>query len=109
MFHALARWCADLMIGGKGSDRSTSAWQQVYRSLEHGLAKSACNNSSRMSQFVAMQGKRHKADYDPMQRFYKSTVQFDVNIAENSIRQLNSTPINDRRAFAAHVLFKQKT
>jgi hypothetical protein len=119
MFHALARCCADLMIGGKGSDRSTSAWQQVYRSLEHGLAKSACANSSKMSLFpqairnfanlfVALQGKRHSADYDPAARLYKSSVLNDIDIVDNSITQFNSAPIKDRRAFAAHVLFKQR-
>jgi hypothetical protein len=58
--------------------------------------------------FVAMQGKRHKADYDPAEQFYKSSVMNDINIVASSITQFNSAPIKDRRAFAAHVLFKQR-
>lgn len=120
MFHTLARCCADLLIGGKGADRSNRAWHQVYRSLEHGAAKSACNNLSKIglfpkdiqefaNQFIVMQGKRHQADYDPMERVYKSAVQADIGIVGNVISRFNLVPVKDRRAFAAHVLFRSRT
>ncbi|MBV9111531.1 MAG: hypothetical protein JOY67_01780 [Hyphomicrobiales bacterium] len=120
MFHLLARCCADLLIGGKGADRSNPAWHQVYRSLEHGAAKSACNSTSKINlfpkdiqefagQFIVMQGKRHQADYDPMERVYKSAVQADIEVVNNIISRFNRTAIKDRRAFAAHVLFKSRT
>ena len=38
LHHALAREAADLLVG-KGVSRSTDAWVQVHRSLEHGFAK----------------------------------------------------------------------
>lgn len=43
MFHCLAQDCADLLIGRTSSSRSAGAWRQVYRSLEHGLAKTQCS------------------------------------------------------------------
>jgi uncharacterized protein (UPF0332 family) len=120
MFHTLARCCADLLIGGKGADRSNPAWKQVYRALEHGQAKSACANTERISKFpkeirafaenfVTLQGKRHLADYDPTEKVYKSTVESDIGIAQNVINKFQTVPVKDRRAFAAHVLFKART
>jgi hypothetical protein len=41
LFHALARDCADLLVG-TGDTRSEPAWAQVYRTLEHGVAKNSC-------------------------------------------------------------------
>ena len=60
------------------------------------------------NQFVAMQSKRHVADYDPETTLNKSTVLADLFAAENTIQQFNSAPIKDRRAFAAYVLFKTR-
>jgi hypothetical protein len=51
MFHALARCCADLFIGGTGTGRSKEAWTQVYRALDHGFAKSACTNKATLTKF----------------------------------------------------------
>lgn len=41
LFHALAQTCADRLIG-TGLRRNNPAWRQVYRSLEHGFARSDC-------------------------------------------------------------------
>lgn len=74
MFHALARECADT-IAGTGPQRSEAAWLQVYRALEHGVAKNACKEAKTKGfppeivefaeAFVTMQEERHTADYDP--------------------------------------------
>lgn len=117
MFHALAANGANLLVGGIGASRNDEAWRQVYRALEHGAAKNACNDKTRLASFpqgiqdfgnmfVAMQEKRHKADYDPMARFSKSTVQQDINAVDQAVGDLNSESKRDRRAFAAYVLFK---
>ena len=119
MFHMLAKCGADLLVGGSGAGRSNEAWRQVYRALEHGVAKSACKNATTLSKFpreiedfgnvfVTMQEKRHKADYDPAARFYKSSVIQDINAAEQAIKGFDAADIKDRRAFAAYVLFKTR-
>ena len=117
LFHALARNCADMLIGGQGAQKSKHAWIEVYRSLGHGTAKSACEHKEVIvkfplaiadfsSKFIEMQRKRHAADYDPSARFYKSDVISDVAATEIVISSFNVAPTKDKRAFASWVLFK---
>jgi hypothetical protein len=56
--------------------------------------------------FVQMQAKRHLADYDPNERFYKSAVIADIDAARVAIDGFLTMPLRDRRAFAAHVLLR---
>jgi hypothetical protein len=85
MFHSLANCCANQLIGRRGANTSKHAWLQVYRSLDHGHARKQCENKGTLrkfpngiadfgTMFVAMQIKRHRADYDPYETFYKSAV-----------------------------------
>ena len=115
MFHCLAQDCADLFIGGAGADRSKPAWRQVYRALEHGAARSQCQNSAVISRFpkpvedfavafVAMLLKRHRADYAPDGVFLKSDVSSDVEIVRKAITSYRKVAIPDRRAFCAWIL-----
>ncbi len=118
MFHCLARNCADLLVGGTNAIRSKHAWRQTYRALEHGFAKSACKDGivarfpkaveDFANNFVSMQEKRHAADYDPSIKLTKSEVVADVSAAKEAIVEFQKVPIKDRRAFAAHVLFKKR-
>ena len=119
MFHALAGCCADLFIGGPGSVRSRGAWHQAYRALDHGFAKNACQNQAKIALFpqaiqdfangfVSLQAKRHLADYDPREVFYKSDTALQIDIVEFLIEEFQRTPLKDRRAFAAHVLLKAR-
>jgi len=118
LFHCLARECADLLIGGKGSRRSNEAWRQVYRSLEHHQVKEKCMNTNMIKKFpngiqdfantfVLMQKKRHDADYDPFGIFTKSSVERDINLVEETIKKFKLEPVQDRRAFCAYVLFRK--
>jgi uncharacterized protein (UPF0332 family) len=119
MFHSLAHSCADTFIGKTNVARSTNAWQRTYRSLEHGVAKNACNSSdvpTLFSQkiqdfasiFVTMQQLRHDADYDPNKRFKKSEVLVLISQVEIAITAFEKCAIPDRRAFAVHVLMKSR-
>ena len=56
--------------------------------------------------FVQMQSKRHKADYDPDEKAFKSEVVADINAVEDVIKKFANVPIKHRRAFATFVLFK---
>ena len=58
--------------------------------------------------FVAMQTKRHRADYDPDEMCYMSDVQADIFGAESVIKGLSAAPLKDKRAFAALVLLKDR-
>lgn len=119
LFHTLAKSCADLLIGGTSSVRSKPAWHQVYRALEHGFARNACVSQDKIGKFpkeiqdfadmfVAMQTKRQRADYDPREKAYKSSVLLDIDFVEAVIDGYSSAPLKDRRAFAAYVLFKSR-
>lgn len=118
MFHCLARTCADLLVGGSNAARSKHAWRQTYRALEHGFAKSACKDGivtkfpkaieDFANNFVALQEKRHAADYDPSVKLTKSEVIADIAAAQEAITQFQREQAKDRRAFAAHVLFKKR-
>jgi len=120
MFHALARCCADLLIGGPGSRRSEEAWIQVYRALDHSSVKDTCTKKKSVLSkfpkeiqdfaniFLQMQIKRHDADYNPDGTVFKSAVLTDIAIVEAAIEGFNKAPLKDRRAFAAFVMLKQR-
>ena len=110
-----------MLVGGPGSNRSRSAWRQVYRALRHGTVLNRCNNRNAISrfpsqiqdfakQFIYMQKKRHSADYDPyamrnpITSFLKSDVVQDILVTEGIINRFNQAPARDRRAFAVYVL-----
>src|SRR2546430_2465748 len=71
MFHALARLCADELIGGKHA--KTIAWGRVYRALDHKPGKTVLQSAEAVtlspvvaafgSAFAVLQERRHQADY----------------------------------------------
>lgn len=118
MFHELARQSADILVGGRGATKSESAWHQVYRSLEHRSAKSACKDASSRSfpaqiqdfadSFVQLQERRHEADYDPTLSFLRNDAILTITTAEVAIRKFRNSRLKHRRAFAVWVLFKRR-
>ncbi len=58
--------------------------------------------------FVMMQSERHKADYDPGIILYRSDVMWLIDEAERTMTRFKDTAPADRRAFATHVLFRQR-
>jgi hypothetical protein len=46
LFHTLAKSCADLVIGSSRGTRSEPAWNQVYRSLQHGFVRESYKQNS---------------------------------------------------------------
>ena len=106
-----------MIVGGRGADRSKSAWRQAYRALQHGWAKRRCQNHKIVNDFpvaiqdfagmfVEMQNKRHLADYDPDEIFYKSEVLKDIADVEDVLSRFQKVPVKDRRAFAVYVLLE---
>ncbi len=118
LFHMIARTSADSLIGVSKADRANRAWQQVYRALNHGPAKTACKNGeiSRFPRevqdfantFVEMQAKRQNADYDPFSRVFKHEVLADIENVKQVIDNFASVSVRDKKAFAAWVLFQQR-
>lgn len=121
VFHCLARCCADTLVGKARASRSEPAWRQAYRALEHGHARSRCLRpvirgfppeiEAFADKFVDMQGKRHQADYDPHPPegpWSKADVEDDIDTAQDAIARFEAAPLPDRRAFAVHVLLKNR-
>lgn len=117
LFHCLAKCGADLLIGGGRAARSQSAWRQVYRALEHSSTNKCGKNNETLKKFPddvidfankfrSMKIKRENADYDPTEKFFKSSVMLDIAEARDVIDRFNSSPRKDRCAFAAFMLFK---
>jgi uncharacterized protein (UPF0332 family) len=117
LFHALAKDAADL-VAGVGQRRPEKAWAQVYRSLQHGEAKTACENARNLNfpasiifcadAFVALQKRRHDADYNPTFRASRQLAIEMVQLAEDAISNLKASTRQDRKAFAILLLLRRR-
>lgn len=118
VFHALARSCANALVGDDPATRPKKAWIEVYRGLNHGHCRKSCKNANSVNfpeeirkfadQFEQMQELRQSADYDPKARFDKFNAQTLVETARISIESLRSASTEDKRAFAAWVLISSQ-
>lgn len=119
LFHALAKACADNVAGCSPANRGHLAWRQAYRALEHNTIKNSLAKGGMLAKFpkavedfgnhfVAMQAKRHNADYDPYEKFIKSDVINDIDIAAIVINDLKSVSQKDKKAFCTLVMFKSR-
>ena len=119
MFHALARCCADTLVGATPSGRREQAWTQVYRALDHGYARRQCSNSQVLAGFpeeaqgfadvfADLQRDRQNADYNPEAGFVRDNVQALITKAWRTIEDFEKLDLMDRRAFAVHVTFRTR-
>ena len=118
VFHALARTCANSLVGKNPSRRPNKAWVEVYRGLNHGVCQKACGEANKVNfpkcikefadAFQQLQEQRHRADYDPDARFGKTDAETMYEFAKLSIASLRSASSIDKRAFAAWVLISSQ-
>ncbi|MDE2764071.1 MAG: hypothetical protein OXQ94_05100 [Gemmatimonadota bacterium] len=118
LFHWLANCASDALAGAtKPRERS---WTRVYRGLQHRQVHAQCRRGrlpgglpSPIHRFatviVAMQARRHSADYDPDARFAKSDVAAFLEMANRAIRDLEGATPAEKRALAIHVLFRERS
>lgn len=117
LFQAMAKDSADMLVG-VGPNRPDKAWTHTYRALQHGDAKSACEAvrslnfpntiKSCADAFVALQQKRHNADYDPDYRVLRADALDAIQQAEDAIRDLKASSKRDRLALAVQILMKKR-
>lgn len=119
VFHRFCFLCAGSLLGATRAARKQKKWIRLYRSLGHADAKKCCQNlkvveaispdlSLPAQLFVALQEKRHRADYDPSFRPRKSAVLNDIEQAAEVIATLDAVPEPKRREFALFLLYKQE-
>jgi hypothetical protein len=118
MFHALCFSNANTLVGTfPGTDRA--AWRRAYRALEHGVAyrqmrptnhlihgPSAIRNFARTFRFL--QEQRHRADYDPYDRFIRSDIIRVIEQAETAIEAFYTAGDPERRVFATLTLLRDR-
>lgn len=118
VFHALARTCANALVGKTPSRRPNKAWIEVYRGLSHGVCQKACSQASKVSFpdsihnfadcFQQLQEVRHRADYDPSTKFEKKDAETWFELAQLSITSLRAASNVDKKAFATWVLISSQ-
>ena len=119
LFHAMARSCADALVGSTRANRSQAAWRQAYRALEHSHARNQCKNKTVMEKFpegiqsfgqtfIEMQEQRHAADYDPDPKLLRTDVKQLIDETAKAITEFDKTTPADRKAFAIYVLLRTR-
>jgi len=120
IFHELCETVATSFVGGPGAARSTKAWKQAYRALDHYDAKKRCNQVSAGNgsfpagiknfarEFSMLQDQRHSADYDPMYRIDIGATEAEIIRAEKAIDDFRNCSPKDRGAFAVWIVFKMR-
>lgn len=118
LFHAISGAAADTLIGTTKLHRDSETWRRVYRSLDHGFARSQClaKTGSQIpavlrdvaDTFVQLQELRHEADYDPKAAFLREDVVAHIAQARIAIGILDNADVGDRRVFAAWLIFRSR-
>jgi hypothetical protein len=118
VFHALAKTCADELIGVTRAN--TDVWVRVYRALDHREAKKALSSPTVLNlhagvatfglSFVALQDQRLAADYDPrpFPHGRQETLAY-VNQARTAVAALNAAPSDRKRSLAGFALFRSRS
>lgn len=117
LFHWLANCAADALAGSAGP--RNPSWTRVYRGLDHRQVKQQCRQGRVpaglpptvrrfATELAEMQGRRHRADYDPSARFSKPDTTAFIANANSMLQDLRDVTPADRRTFAIHVLFKER-
>ena len=115
LFHCLVGTAADLLTG---SNSDHPEWHQVYRALEHGKARSACQQQDVMGTFplevrafgdtfIDLQKARQNADYAHEGEYSTPEVLAIINAAEDAISKFEQADVRYRRSFVVHALFKR--
>ena len=120
LFHFCLAAAADEFVGV--SQRTTSRYVLVYRSIDHKTLKDLCAEakkrtppakyspyfptggfSSNIQAFstaaIELQEKRHLADYNPQPRFKTSDAKLAVSTARSAVRRFQTAEEDHRKAF----------
>lgn len=121
-FDALARQCADQLVGSSLAKRSLPEWSRVYRALNHGKSEAALDELDPQRRAKARLGqpssvdqrvrafcetleklrvRRQQADYDPRPlQLRRADVGLLIEEAEVAVDDFRTAPADQRRALA---------
>jgi hypothetical protein len=116
LFHGLAQFCADELVGS--SKRNTEAWRRAYRALDHGFGRNSLAEVARQrtnldlariaDAFVVLQQARNNADYDPHIGYTRGAVAVNILQAERALEALRALPPAIRLELATSVLLRSR-
>ncbi len=119
VFHALAKSCAGILL--PSIDRSSDAYQRVYRALDHGPLRAAFAPTGPLKDreplqkigkvVIQLQSERHRADYMPPSKGFFSPNQVETLIekARQAVTEIEALSSRDRVALATWLLFKSRS
>ena len=115
--------CANCFIGDENApDTPDKAWLEAYRSLKHGVVRSASTHpdikrfpdrvKSLAKNIGFLQTARHSIDYHPRTRVDLGILRFCVSMARKCIEGINELPkrlfeksnVHDSRELASYIL-----
>lgn len=121
-FDALARLCADQLVGSSPAKRGLPEWSRVYRALNHGKSENALDEldpqrrakakqsqpsgiDQRIEAFCEtlekMRVRRLQADYDPRPlQLRRADVRLLIDEVQVAVDDLRAAPQEQRRALA---------
>ena len=117
-FHAFASNNANTLIGSGLQARNDPAWGLTYRAMDHRVARARCQHPA-MSRFpleirdmadlfASLQARRNQADYALQTQYRRSDVLQLATETESAIEAFEATNANQRRSFAAHLIFRER-
>ena len=112
VFHRVAEFCASELVGAW---KPYPAFSHVYRSLDHGRAKTILDAERKKiggeeairtigDVFTDLQEKRHRADYDPGYRITSASLSQLLADAALAIAQVDAIPAPERKLLAARLI-----
>lgn len=115
----MCRNAADQLIGKVRTARPKPAWIQVYRAVDHNVARELAKTQGTIRSFPApirdfaarfaeAQEDRHRADYDPTAEFAASDADASIRRARSAIDSLRSARSADLKAFAAFAAVRRR-
>ena len=129
VFHGVLAAVANRFIGS--TKQSTNLYSLVYRSVDHGALRRLCLEVTKpelspklrpytprggfgaeirafAESTLALQERRHWADYDPSVRFSSSDALLVINAARTALTEFNSANAEGREVFLSLLLFQPR-
>ncbi|HEY8162720.1 MAG: hypothetical protein ACR650_04110 [Methylocystis sp.] len=117
VFHALARLCADELLGSERETRNSKDYERIYRALEHKTLRSVFQNAPKDNRalrqigdrVVLLQSKRHDADYLPARHVFSKAESLDlIASARSAVTLIGKLSAEERRALAVRLIIRDR-
>ena len=120
VFHRLAEYCAEELAGSRSENvRSSRAWNEYYRSLDHTTVRQACQTAKSNRIFTSqakifcrwfpnLQRARELCNYEALVELTLDETRMILLTAEECINCLNNIEESERKDFVAWMILTLK-